>query len=172
MLKNVRPMSLDRVECSWCRTQNEVSRTTCTNCGGRLDVQDAVAGADSALGMLARSGADISGAFEQFAKVARRSWPSLVEIEREGLLGRGATRKIVFRLPNLAYVARREGPGVVCERGTTIRGAIVRLDPLPVAEWSESLQADIDATLGGVSDARRLLDNSPDQDPGQERNPR
>jgi hypothetical protein len=122
--------------------------------------------------MLARSGADVSAAFEQFAKVAHRSWPSLVEIEREGLLGHGATRKIVFRLPNVAYVARREGPGIVCERGTTIRGAIVRLDPMTVGEWSEALQADVDGTLGGSTGAHRLLSSVQDQDPGHERKPR
>ena len=159
-------MSLDRVECSWCRTQNEVARATCTNCGGHLDVKDVVTGADSALGMLARSGADVSGAFEEFVKVARRDWPSLVETEREGLLGRGKTRKVVIRLPSRAYVARREGPGVVFESGAMIRGAIVHLQTVPVGDWSEGLQSDVAATLGQSTDVHRLLGSPPDHDQG------
>jgi len=150
-------MGLDRVQCSWCKAQNELSRTTCTSCGGTLDVKDVVTGADSALSNLARASADISGAFEEFAKFASESWPSLVEVERGGMLGRKTTRRLVFRLPARAYIARREGPHVVCEMGATIRGAIVHLEIVPVAEWSEALQQDIDATLGQSGDVRRLL---------------
>ena len=159
-------MSLDRVQCSWCRAHNEVARTTCANCGATLDVNNMVTGSDSALGMLARSGSDISGAFEEFAKAARSNWPSLVEIERDGLLGHGKTRRIVFRLPNRAYVARREGPGVVCESGATIRGAIVHLQTMNVPDWSEALQADIAATLGQSADVHRLLRDPSARDQG------
>jgi hypothetical protein len=164
-------MSLDRVQCSWCRSQNDLARTTCANCGGSLDVNNVVTGAGSALGMLARSGADISGAFEEFAKVARSSWPSLVETERDGMFGRGRTRRIVFRLPSRAYVARREGPGVVCEAGATIRGAIVHLQPMPVAEWSEALKADIAAALGQATDVHRVLGSPFDHEQRAPRDP-
>jgi hypothetical protein len=145
-------VSVDRVECSWCRTQNTTDRTKCTNCGGSLDVGNIVAGSDSALSALAASGAHVSEAFDHFVEVALSQWPSLVEVEREGRLGHRRARKLTIGLPNRAFIARRDGPGIVCEVGTRIRGATVRVDQMPVREWSEVLQAEIDTVLGQSSD--------------------
>jgi hypothetical protein len=151
---------MDRIECRWCNAHNDVSRTRCVNCGGLLDVRDTVAGSDSALGALAASGADVVKSFEQFVQSAQRSWPSLVEIEKEGLFGRGHVRRLVIRLPGRAFIARREGPGVVCEIGTLIRGAIVRADAVSVASWSEALQSELDKASTEQSAAQRFLDSS------------
>jgi hypothetical protein len=148
---------VDRIECKWCKAQNEVSRTSCANCGGHLDVKDVVSGSDSALAALASSGADVAMALDQFAAQAQSAWPSLVEIDRQGLFGRGGVRKLVVRLPGKAFIARREGPGVVCEIGTLIRGAIVRTDTVPIGEWSRALQRELDSTLDASADARRFL---------------
>lgn len=152
---------MDRIECTWCGAQNELRHTKCTNCGGHLDVKDAIAGSDSALGALASSGADIVGAFERFVQYAQRSWPSLVEVDKEGLFGRGRVRRLVIRLPGRAFIARREGPGLVCEIGTVIRGAIVRADAVPVREWSQALQSELDRALEEGADARRMFDSGP-----------
>jgi hypothetical protein len=151
---------MDRIECKWCTAHNELSRTTCVNCGGILDVKDTVTASDSALGALASSGTDLAKAFEQFAQIAQRSWPSLVEIEKEGMFGRGHVRKLVIRLPGRAFIARREGPGLVCEIGTLIRGAIVRADQVSVGEWSQALQAELDSAVTQQTDAQRFLDSS------------
>jgi hypothetical protein len=144
-------VAIDRIECSWCHEQNTRDLTKCANCGGTLDVGNVVKASDSALGALAASGAHIAEAFEHFVGEALDQWPSLVEVEREGLAHRHA-RKLTIRLPNRAFIARREGPGVVCEVGVLIRGATVRTEQVPVREWSEMLQAEIDNVLGQSSD--------------------
>lgn len=148
---------MDRIECKWCSAHNEVSRTKCANCGGLLDVKDTVSASDSALAALASAGPDLVNAFEQFVQFAQRSWPSLVEVEKEGFFGRGRARKLVIRLPGRAFIARREGPGLVCEIGTLIRGAIVRADSVGIGEWSHALQSELDSALAQQSDARRFL---------------
>jgi hypothetical protein len=148
---------VDRIECKWCQAQNEVSRTTCANCGGHLDVRDAVAASDSALAALAASGVNVAKALDQFAAQAQTSWPSLVEVEKQGMFGRGGVRKLVVRLPGHAFIARREGPGVVWEIGTLIRGAIVRAEMVSVGEWSQALQRELDSAVEGGGDAHRFL---------------
>jgi hypothetical protein len=150
-------MTIDRIECAWCATQNELERTSCTNCGARLDVRRTVAASHSVLSQLAASHVDLVKAFEEFARVAQKEWPSLVEVERDGLFARGRARRVVVRVPGRAFIARREGPGLVCEVGTVIRGAIVRTDPVPAAEWTKALQADIAQTLGETPGSRAAL---------------
>jgi hypothetical protein len=145
-------VAIDRIECSWCHEQNTRDSTKCANCGGALDVGNVVKASDSALGALAASGAHIAEAFEHFVGVALDRWPSLVEVEREGLLAHRRPRKLMIRLPSRVFIARREGPGVVCEVGVLIRGATVRTEQMPVREWSEMLQSEIDNALGQSSD--------------------
>ena len=33
---------MDRIECQWCKAQNEMGRTNCTTCGAPLDKKDLV----------------------------------------------------------------------------------------------------------------------------------
>jgi hypothetical protein len=146
------PVGIDRIECSWCHEQNVPDSVKCANCGGRLDVGNVVSAPDSALGALAASGAHITEAFEHFVEVALDRWPSLVEVDREGILAHHRARKLTVRLPNRSFIARREGPGVVCEVGVLVRGATVRTQEVPVREWSDMLQSEVDRVLGQSSD--------------------
>lgn len=111
-----------------------------------------------AMSMLAGSGAGLAGAFDRFIEVARKDWPDIVEVEREGLFGRGHARKVVIRLPGRAYVARREGPSLVFEIGTLIRGAIVRTDPVGLVAWRDALQAEVNRVVNESLDAQRFLE--------------
>jgi hypothetical protein len=143
---------MDRIECTWCHEQNTRESTKCANCGGSLDLGNVIQASDSALSALATSGAHITEAFEHFVVVALDRWPSLVEVEREGLLAHHRPRKLTVRLPSRSFIARREGPGVVCEVGVLVRGATVRTQEVPVREWSQMLQSEVDNVLGQSSD--------------------
>lgn len=93
------------------------------------------------MALVGRTSADAVAAFEDLAKSARKAWPEIVDIEREGFFSRGRIKKLTMRFPGTAYIARREGLGIVYELGHLSQGVIVHVRSVPGAQWADMLRS-------------------------------
>ncbi|MCW2983378.1 MAG: hypothetical protein JWR63_948 [Conexibacter sp.] len=85
--------------------------------------------------------ADVDAFFDVLAGKLEQVLPGQVEIERGGLLGRGAPKAVAVTLGDQVYEARRERRGVACRRRTIVRGIALKSEELDLGAWIDGLSA-------------------------------
>jgi hypothetical protein len=85
--------------------------------------------------------ADVDAFFDVLAGKLEQVLPGQVEIERGGLLGRGAPKAVAVTLGDQVYEARRERRGVACRRRTIVRGIALKSEELDLGSWIDGLSA-------------------------------
>jgi hypothetical protein len=85
--------------------------------------------------------ADVDAFFDVLVGKLELVLPDQVEIERGGLLRRGAPSAVSVALGDRVYEARRERKRVACRRRTVVRGIALKSEELDLDEWIEGLSA-------------------------------
>jgi hypothetical protein len=86
---------------------------------------------------------DVDVFFEVLVAKLADALPEQVEIERGGLLGRGAPKAVTVTLGDRRYDAERDRKRVACHRRTIVRGIALKSEELDVAAWVDALSADL-----------------------------
>jgi len=111
-----------------------------------------------ALAMLSQAGSDLRESFDRFARLAQTTWPEVATVERQGFFSRGPIHRVVLRLPSRAYIARREGLGLVFEVGAMSQGVIIKVNEVALASWCDAFRSDVERVTGQSVEAQQFLD--------------
>src|SRR4051812_47595803 len=84
--------------------------------------------------------------------------PDQVEVERGGLLGRGAPRAVAVTLGDRRYEAERERRAITCRRRTIVRGIALKSEDLDLGGWIDALSADLVDQAASSERARVALE--------------
>jgi hypothetical protein len=86
---------------------------------------------------------DVDVFFDVLVGKLEQVLPEQVEVERGGLLGRGAPKAVSVSLGDRRYDAERDRKRIACRRRTVVRGIALKSEELDVGAWIDALSADL-----------------------------
>jgi hypothetical protein len=84
---------------------------------------------------------DVDAFFDVLVGKLEQVLPEQTEVERGGLLGRGAPKAVAVTLGDRVYEAQRERRRVACRRRTVVRGIALKSEDLDLDAWIDGLSS-------------------------------